>query len=155
MPRRSFFVRQCIKLDEAVLTVQLALTDGKFNIPWCAFNGGNDAFVDVGNKKVGVEGLMQFLKIPPASTLHVGDQFFSNGNDFACRQACPTVWITNPSETSYILQEIVSMRVPSDGFEALKSPRIVSRFGVDQDDGCKLASGSCAGDDGRKRLKLN
>ena len=48
-----------------------ALREGQFTIPWCAFNGGNDAFVDVGNKKVGVEGLMRYLGVDAKRTLHV------------------------------------------------------------------------------------
>ena len=48
--------REC--LDECVLRVQSALHEkaGEFeNLPYCAFNGGTDAWVDVGNKRVGVE----------------------------------------------------------------------------------------------------
>jgi hypothetical protein len=52
-------------------TLHAALREGQFTIPWCAFNGGNDAFVDVGNKKVGVEGLMRYLGVDAERTLHV------------------------------------------------------------------------------------
>jgi hypothetical protein len=29
------------------------------------------------------------------------------GNDFAARDACPTIWITNPTETKYILKKVL------------------------------------------------
>eukprot|EP00947_MAST-08B_sp_MAST-8B-sp1_P002849 g2849.t1 len=99
-------------LDEAVLSVQEALREkvsAANDVPWCAFNGGNDVFVDVGDKRVGVEGLMEHLDIENKDTLHVGDQFLDTGNDFACRAACPTVWITSPHETKYILKELVRL----------------------------------------------
>eukprot|EP00959_Pyramimonas_sp_CCMP1952_P362566 7592780-Pyramimonas_sp.AAC.1 len=35
------------------------------SIPFCAFNGGNDVFVDVGNKSLGLEALMRYLKCDP------------------------------------------------------------------------------------------
>ena len=43
----------------------------------------------------------------PNQTMHVGDQFLNTGNDFAARGACPTVWITNPEETRYILKRML------------------------------------------------
>ena len=30
-------------------------------LPYCAFNGGNDVFVDIGNKSLGLEALMAYL----------------------------------------------------------------------------------------------
>ena len=38
----------------------------------------------------------------------MGDQFLNTGNDFSCRDACATVWITSPVETKYILKRIVT-----------------------------------------------
>ena len=35
-------------------------------LPFCAFNGGGDVFVDVGNKSLGLEALMQYLKFNPS-----------------------------------------------------------------------------------------
>lgn len=35
-------------------------------LPFCAFNGGNDVFVDVGNKSLGLEALMNHLGFTPA-----------------------------------------------------------------------------------------
>ena len=39
------------------------------SIPYCAFNGGSDAWVDVGNKRVGVQVLQAYLGIEPAETV--------------------------------------------------------------------------------------
>ena len=96
-------------LDEAVLRVQSELQNAKFLIPFCAFNGGRDAWVDAGNKSVGVQVLQSFLGVCPSETLHIGDQFLNTGNDFAARSVCPCVWITNPSETTYILKSILRL----------------------------------------------
>ncbi|KAJ1557425.1 IMP 5'-nucleotidase, partial [Nowakowskiella sp. JEL0078] len=43
-------------------------------IPFCAFSGGRDVWVDVGNKLIGVELLQQFLHAKESETLHLGDQ---------------------------------------------------------------------------------
>lgn len=65
-------------LDEAVLRVYERfnkMNDGKGpGLPYCSFNGGNDAWVDVGNKRVGVQVLQSYLGIPAHETLHIGDQ---------------------------------------------------------------------------------
>ncbi len=71
-------------LDESVLTAKEKLhghTD--INLPFCAFNGGSDVWVDVGNKRVGVHILAAYLGMPKEETLHIGDQFLNTGNDFA------------------------------------------------------------------------
>ena len=54
-------------------------------IPFCAFNGGNDVFMDIGNKLIGVSILQGFFGAEGHQTLHVGDQFLSTGNDIATR----------------------------------------------------------------------
>ncbi|KAJ2431144.1 IMP 5'-nucleotidase [Coemansia sp. RSA 2531] len=106
------------QLDECALSSQLALL--KFQgspksqpcdvpIPFCAFNGGNDCWVDIGNKLIGVRILQDMLGSPPAATLHVGDQFLSTGNDLSTRTACCTCWIINPEETQRILTELESI----------------------------------------------
>jgi IMP-specific 5'-nucleotidase len=38
------------------------------------FNGGGDAWLDVGNKSVGVACLQAYFDFPPRNCLHVGDQ---------------------------------------------------------------------------------
>ncbi|KAJ2377986.1 IMP 5'-nucleotidase [Coemansia sp. RSA 2607] len=103
------------QLDECALSSQIALL--KFQgspksqpcdvpIPFCAFNGGNDCWVDIGNKLIGVRILQQLLGTEPANTLHVGDQFLSTGNDISTRTACCTCWIINPQETHSLLSEL-------------------------------------------------
>ena len=96
-------------LDETVLRIQTELEEAKVSLPFCAFNGGRDAWVDVGNKRVGVQVLQSYLGIPCEETLHIGDQFLLTGNDFAARSICPCVWITSPEETTYILKTILRL----------------------------------------------
>mmetsp|Transcript_1259 Transcript_1259/g.2734 ORF Transcript_1259/g.2734 Transcript_1259/m.2734 type:complete len:606 (-) Transcript_1259:102-1919(-) len=96
-------------LDETVLRIQTELDEAKVTLPFCAFNGGRDAWVDVGNKRVGVQVLQSYLGIPAEETLHIGDQFLNTGNDFAARSVCPCVWITSPEETTYILKSILRL----------------------------------------------
>jgi IMP and pyridine-specific 5'-nucleotidase len=40
-------------------------------VPYCAFNGGNDVFVDVGNKNIGLNTLMRYLGFEGSEALHV------------------------------------------------------------------------------------
>ena len=100
-------------LDESVLRVQDDLQQMNGcrgpSLPFCAFNGGRDVWVDVGNKRVGVNILQSYLGIPSIETLHIGDQFLNTGNDFAARDVCPCVWITSPDETTYILKSILRL----------------------------------------------
>ncbi len=97
-------------LDETVLTAQEKLQEhSDVNLPFCAFNGGSDVWVDVGNKRVGVHILSAYLGMPKDETLHVGDQFLSTGNDFAARDICPCIWITSPCETTYVLKTILRL----------------------------------------------
>ena len=48
------------------------------------FLGGNDVFVDIGDKSWGVRVCQEYFGgIDPSKTLHIGDQFLSAGaNDF-------------------------------------------------------------------------
>ena len=96
-------------LDETVLRVQTELEEAKVTLPFCAFNGGRDTWVDVGNKRVGVQVLQSYLGVSCEETLHIGDQFLLTGNDFAARSVCPCVWITSPEETTYILKSILRL----------------------------------------------
>jgi IMP and pyridine-specific 5'-nucleotidase len=100
-------------LDETVLRCQSQIAkmhDGRGpDLPFCAFNGGRDVWVDVGNKRVGVQILESYLGIAPAETLHIGDQFLNTGNDYAARAVCPCIWITSPDETTYILKTILRL----------------------------------------------
>ncbi|KAI9100580.1 IMP-specific 5-nucleotidase [Phlyctochytrium arcticum] len=106
------------QLDELALSVQRRLNNfqharrvqtGQTALPFCAFNGGSDVWVDIGNKLIGVNILQEYLGTTGAETLHVGDQFLSTGNDIATRTACCTSWITSPEETAEILTELCSL----------------------------------------------
>ncbi|KAF8932422.1 IMP-specific 5-nucleotidase [Dissophora ornata] len=104
------------QLDECVLSTQQRLLEyqqmsglSKVAIPFCVFNGGNDVFVDIGNKLIGVEVLQSYLGAAPDATIHVGDQFLSTGNDFATRSSCCTLWIVNPEETENVLRELTPL----------------------------------------------
>lgn len=74
------------QLEETVLVVQriLELSPAGKRIPFCAFNGGNDVFVDIGDKSWGVMACQRYFGgIEGSRSLHVGDQFLSAGaNDF-------------------------------------------------------------------------
>ncbi|KAK0268292.1 IMP 5'-nucleotidase [Friedmanniomyces endolithicus] len=98
------------QLEETVLVVQriLETSEAGKRIPFCAFNGGNDVFVDVGGKSYGVMSCQaHFGGIEGGRTLHVGDQFLSAGaNDFKARLACTTAWVASPTETCNLLDEI-------------------------------------------------
>ncbi|KAI4121679.1 MAG: hypothetical protein LQ341_007378 [Variospora aurantia] len=107
-PGRQKFTRE--QLEETVLVTQQVLevsSPGK-KIPFCAFNGGNDVFVDIGDKSWGVLSCQRYFGgIEGSKTLHVGDQFLSAGaNDFKARLACTTAWIASPAETVALLDEL-------------------------------------------------
>ncbi|KAK5137553.1 hypothetical protein LTR08_008533 [Meristemomyces frigidus] len=74
------------QLEETVLVVQriVEMSPAGKRIPFCAFNGGNDVFVDIGDKSWGVMACQQYFGgIEGSKSLHVGDQFLSAGaNDF-------------------------------------------------------------------------
>mmetsp|Transcript_5645 Transcript_5645/g.9734 ORF Transcript_5645/g.9734 Transcript_5645/m.9734 type:complete len:463 (+) Transcript_5645:21-1409(+) len=112
-------------LDEAVLRVQHALRRADLGVRYCAFNGGNDVFVDVGDKGAGVLGLQAHLGLGPEACLHVGDQFLSTGNDVAARGVCPTIWIKDPNETKRVLKELLHVLGLTRSLDdsALRSPR--------------------------------
>ena len=110
-------------LDEVALRVHAALRDGAFDFAYCCFNGGSDVWVDIGNKRVGVEALQRHLGIRACDTLHVGDQFSDLGNDFSARSACPTLWIINPVETRFVLKLVLeSMGVGTKAMGAEVEP---------------------------------
>jgi IMP and pyridine-specific 5'-nucleotidase len=105
-------------LEETVLVVQkkLEMSDVGKLLPFCAFNGGNDVFVDIGDKSWGVLVCQKFFgngrdgkgeTIRGERTLHVGDQFLSAGsNDFKARVVGTTAWIASPTETIELLDEL-------------------------------------------------
>lgn len=77
------------QLEETVLIVQQTVenSDVGKRLPFCAFNGGNDVFVDIGDKSWGVLACQRYFGgIERGKTLHIGDQFLSAGsNDFKVR----------------------------------------------------------------------
>ncbi|KAJ2521456.1 IMP 5'-nucleotidase [Coemansia sp. RSA 2049] len=106
------------QLDECALSAQEAVLryqgtpraqPGSAPIPFCAFNGGSDCWVDIGNKLIGVRIIQNLVQSPADATLHVGDQFLSTGNDLSTRSACCTCWIINPLETRDMLDDLVSL----------------------------------------------
>lgn len=109
-------------LEETVLVVQKKLEMSEVGklLPFCAFNGGNDVFVDIGDKSWGVCVCQDYFgrltagvggesgeSIRRDRTLHVGDQFLSAGsNDFKARVVGTTAWIASPAETIELLDEL-------------------------------------------------
>lgn len=102
-------------LEETVLVVQKRLEMSAVGslLPFCAFNGGNDVFVDIGDKSWGVLVCQEFFgkesgeRVKGERTLHVGDQFLSAGsNDFKARVVGTTAWIASPWETVELLDEL-------------------------------------------------
>ncbi|KAL2062333.1 hypothetical protein VTL71DRAFT_6599 [Oculimacula yallundae] len=122
-------------LEETVLVVQnkLEMSEVGRQLPFCAFNGGNDVFVDIGDKSWGVLVCQEFFgmgarevgdvgagadgerggdgkAIMGERTLHVGDQFLSAGsNDFKARVVGTTAWIASPTETCELLDELADL----------------------------------------------
>ncbi|KFY78264.1 hypothetical protein V501_10482 [Pseudogymnoascus sp. VKM F-4519 (FW-2642)] len=103
-------------LEETVLVVQkiLEMSPVSKTLPFCAFNGGNDVFVDIGDKSWGVLVCQKYFgdrlgrSIEGKRTMHVGDQFLSaNGaNDFRARRVATTLWVANPDECVTLLDEV-------------------------------------------------
>lgn len=115
-------------LEETVMVVQkkLEMSGAGKELPFCAFNGGNDVFVDIGDKSWGVLVCQNYfgilhetaslkpeedcVQIRGDRTLHVGDQFLSAGsNDFKARVVGTTAWIASPTETVELLGELKEM----------------------------------------------
>lgn len=103
-------------LEEISLTLQHELRH--FSVPFCAFNGGNDVWVDIGHKALGIQALQKYVfrflpeevrdseelrNIQGQECLHVGDRFTRTGNDTRSRDAATTIWISNPQETVHIM----------------------------------------------------
>jgi IMP and pyridine-specific 5'-nucleotidase len=122
-------------LDETVFRVMESLRrcDSDITIPYCVFNGGRDAWVDIGNKSVAVKILQAWLRIDPSQCLHVGDQFLASGNDYAARETCPTCWIISPKETEKILEHVLKCKKGRNADHDIvspfpKRPTLIRRF---------------------------
>ncbi|PFH56250.1 hypothetical protein XA68_16833 [Ophiocordyceps unilateralis] len=102
-------------LEETVLAVQRILDLAASPVPFCAFNGGRDVFVDIGDKSWGVSVCQSWFggraePIRAENTLHVGDQFLSAGaNDFKARSVATTAWVASPAETVELLDELADL----------------------------------------------
>jgi IMP and pyridine-specific 5'-nucleotidase len=94
-------------LEEITLKVQDTLSKGEYAIPWTAFNGGNDVFIDIGAKSWGITALQSLLKCNVSQTVHFGDRFTSTGNDKSARESASCIWVSNPAETLEFLTMIV------------------------------------------------
>lgn len=101
-------------LEEITLTVQDALKN--CTAPHCAFNGGNDVWVDVGNKALGISALQLYVpkltssgngSLTGAECLHVGDRFTRTGNDTRSRQVAMTAWVSDPAETVFLMNRLL------------------------------------------------
>ncbi len=92
-------------LEELALSTyaQLSVSPAA-TLPFCAFNGGNDVFVDIGNKSLGLQALMEYLGLEHPRALHVGDRFTISGNDQATRNNCSILWVANPEETGFFIK---------------------------------------------------
>jgi IMP and pyridine-specific 5'-nucleotidase len=104
-------------LNEVVLRameVIHGLPKDLLELPYTAFNGGRDCWVDVGTKGVAVEALQAYFRVPKGGCLHVGDQFLKTGNDISARSACPCIWITSPKETFKILDYVLRFSLDMD-----------------------------------------
>ncbi|SBT78642.1 IMP-specific 5'-nucleotidase, putative [Plasmodium ovale] len=98
-------------LEEAVIRVKKEIIKNK--APYCAFNGGQDLWVDIGNKAEGLIILQKLLNIQKKKCCHIGDQFLHSGNDFPTRFCSLTLWISNPQETKACLKSIMNMNMKS------------------------------------------
>ncbi|KAG7392018.1 IMP 5'-nucleotidase [Phytophthora pseudosyringae] len=109
-------------LEEISLLLQHELRH--FQVPFCAFNGGNDVWVDIGHKALGIQALQKYVfrflpkelrdseelrNIQGQECLHVGDRFTRTGNDTRSRDAATTIWISNPQETVHIMTRLLQM----------------------------------------------
>ncbi|KAK4168596.1 IMP-specific 5-nucleotidase [Cladorrhinum sp. PSN259] len=114
IPRES--LEETVLLVQKILEISTAAGRTK-RVPFCAFNGGNDVFVDIGDKSWGVTVCQRWFGastkagiIKGENTLHVGDQFLSAGaNDFRARSVGTTAWIASPAETVELLDELAEL----------------------------------------------
>lgn len=95
-------------LEDVALAVQDALVTADVHLPYCAFNGNRDVWVDVGDKRHGILALQSFLGLAAEATCHMGDRMTNTGNDKRARDVAMTVWVTNPDETCDYLELLLS-----------------------------------------------
>ncbi|KAL2260197.1 hypothetical protein VTK26DRAFT_5884 [Humicola hyalothermophila] len=116
IPRES--LEETVLVVQKMLELSVAGAGGSRHprVPFCAFNGGRDVFVDIGDKSWGVTVCQRWFggggegMIKGDNTLHVGDQFLSAGaNDFRARSVGTTAWIASPAETVDLLDELAEL----------------------------------------------
>ncbi|KAI9910806.1 hypothetical protein PsorP6_010092 [Peronosclerospora sorghi] len=108
-------------LEEISFTMQNELRH--FQVPFCAFNGGNDVWVDIGHKALGIKALQkyafQFLpkelrgsemrNIQGHECLLVGDRFTITGNYTRSRDVAATVWVSNHHKTGCVMSILLQV----------------------------------------------
>ena len=107
-------------LEEISIGAMIELSDAE--VPYCAFNGGNDVFVDVGNKNIGLQTLMNYLGFDGDQTLHVGDRFTSTGNDSRVRDAC-SMSLARMSGSPLVAAQTAGTTFPGFPFRSAPSSR--------------------------------
>eukprot|EP00033_Pygsuia_biforma_P001040 GCRY01001186.1.p1 GENE.GCRY01001186.1~~GCRY01001186.1.p1 ORF type:complete len:352 (+),score=34.53 GCRY01001186.1:272-1327(+) len=96
------------RFEELCKRVKMDLAEHPFKTPFCVFNGGENVFVDIGNKGYGIRVLQKLLHLTSDKIVHFGDQFTSSGNDFAARMHSPTIWVANWKETAFLLEKFLN-----------------------------------------------
>ncbi|TDH70523.1 hypothetical protein CCR75_002827 [Bremia lactucae] len=127
-------------LEEISLALQHDLQH--FSVPFCAFNGGNDVWVDIGHKALGIQALQKYVfrflpkelrdsqelcNIQGQECLHVGDRFTATGNDTRSRDAATTIWISDPQETVHIMTILLQT------IDKARKRKLVRRGGREKD----------------------
>ncbi|EEP77946.1 IMP-specific 5'-nucleotidase 1 [Uncinocarpus reesii 1704] len=111
------------QLEETVLVAQQTVETSAVGrrLPFCAFNGGNDVFVDIGDKSWGVLCCQTYFGgIDRSKTLHIGDQFLSAGaNDFKVMAENPAA-VAPDRPASHLISS------PGSDAGGLRSPQIAS-----------------------------
>ncbi|KAF1788756.1 HAD-like domain [Phytophthora cactorum] len=85
-------------LEEISLTLQHELRH--FQVPFCAFNGGNDVWVDIGHKALGILALQKYVFRFLPEELRDSEEL---RNIQGQEDAATTIWISNPQETVHIM----------------------------------------------------
>ena len=67
--------------------MQVHLRD-RILLPFCAFNGGQDVFVDVGNKSLGLDALLKHLHVKPHQVCAPAGGWFVKSLCAACGCWC-------------------------------------------------------------------
>ncbi|KAK6839503.1 IMP-specific 5-nucleotidase [Apiospora arundinis] len=100
-------------LEETVLVVQKIVemsVGGRNNVvPFCAFNGGRDVFVDIGDKSWGVNVCQKWFGGGDGQMIKGRTRCTAGSNDFKARSVGTTAWIASPAETVELLDELADL----------------------------------------------